>query len=266
MFKDSGPDSCPSYLLQESLSLCSISFPQILLHRYYYTSKIMKVILTGSTGFIGLEVLSQYLRIPSITSIVVLSRRELPKETSSNPKLQTIVMRDFNSYPKPIMRQLAGADACIWCMETTAGNIELEVDYPLAFANAFSKTLPKTNKKVRYIHPSGGKTERDQSVSLWFKSDMSKMKGEAELNMLSFSNQKAIEGLWSTLIVKSGFELRSPRDIIDWLAGDQYTIRVNELAAFMIDAAINGWEEGEDTVSSVKAMILKGREALSTSS
>jgi hypothetical protein len=47
-------------------------------------------------------------------------------------------------------------------MGTTAGNKTLEIDYPLAFGNAFSKTLPAQEKKFRYVHLSGAATERDQ--------------------------------------------------------------------------------------------------------
>jgi hypothetical protein len=61
-------------------------------------------------------------------------------------------------------------------MGTTAGIKELEIDFPLAFGNAFSKTLIESRKKIRYIHLSGAATERDQTQALWFKDSMRKMK------------------------------------------------------------------------------------------
>jgi hypothetical protein len=61
-------------------------------------------------------------------------------------------------------------------MGTTAGDKTLEIDYPLAFGNEFSKTLTETNKPFRYIHLSGAATERDQEKVLWFKAEMRKMK------------------------------------------------------------------------------------------
>jgi nucleoside-diphosphate-sugar epimerase len=73
----------------------------------------MKIILTGCTGFIGSEVLSQCIRNPSVTSIIALSRRSLP-ETANDPKLKTIIMEDFNFYPDSVLEDLSGADACIW--------------------------------------------------------------------------------------------------------------------------------------------------------
>ena len=74
----------------------------------------MKFILTGCTGFIGSEVLSQCLRNPAITSVVALSRRKLPDAVGSDPKPQTVVMKDFKDYPDSVMNQISGADACIW--------------------------------------------------------------------------------------------------------------------------------------------------------
>jgi uncharacterized protein YbjT (DUF2867 family) len=74
----------------------------------------MKIILAGSTGGIGSEVLQQCLQHPSITSIVALSRRPLPAPIASNPKLNVIIMEDFTSYSDSVLRQLDGAQACVW--------------------------------------------------------------------------------------------------------------------------------------------------------
>ncbi|PMD48414.1 hypothetical protein L207DRAFT_627146 [Hyaloscypha variabilis F] len=224
----------------------------------------MKFILTGCTGFIGSEVLSQCLRNPTITSVVALSRRKLPDSVANDPKLKLVIMKDFNLYSESALKEISGADACIWCMGTTAGDKVLEVDYPLAFGNAFSPT-PK--KKFRYIYLSGATTERDQEKPLWFKADMRKMKGQAEQNMLDFVTTEGTKGLWETLIVKSGFviskDIRSPRDIMGWMMGMKACIRVDELAATMIDAALNGWRE--NTLKDVQAMGIRGREILGRS-
>ncbi len=69
----------------------------------------MKVILLGSTGFIGKEVLNSCLTNPAITSIIALSRRDLPV----NFKLTVVIVEDFNQYPGSVLEQLKGVDACI---------------------------------------------------------------------------------------------------------------------------------------------------------
>lgn len=42
---------------------------------------------------------------------------------------------------------------------------EVEIDYPLAFANAFAPTI---EKPFRFIHCSGALIEKDQTKPLWF--------------------------------------------------------------------------------------------------
>lgn len=78
----------------------------------HYQSK-MKVILLGSTGFIGREVFHQCLKDPAITSLIALSRRDLP-EAAVNPKLTVVIIDDFKNYPGSVLEQLKDADACIW--------------------------------------------------------------------------------------------------------------------------------------------------------
>ena len=71
----------------------------------------MKIILTGSTGYIGSGVLKRCIAHPSVTSIVALTRRAIEVE---NPKLHNIVVKDFLKYDNSVIEQLKGAEACIW--------------------------------------------------------------------------------------------------------------------------------------------------------
>lgn len=73
----------------------------------------MKVIITGSTGFIGKSVFAQCLKNPAITALIALSRRDLP-EAETNSKLKVVIMKDFNFYPDDVLELMRGADACIW--------------------------------------------------------------------------------------------------------------------------------------------------------
>jgi nucleoside-diphosphate-sugar epimerase len=73
----------------------------------------MKIILFGSTGFIGKSVLDQCLNNPAITSLVAISRRDL-SEKAANPKLEVAINEDFKVYPDAVLEQMKDADACIW--------------------------------------------------------------------------------------------------------------------------------------------------------
>jgi hypothetical protein len=79
----------------------------------------MKLIISGSTGFVGTEVLRQALSHPVIKEVVSLARREtaVPQNLApgANPaKLKSIICEDLLNYPENVREELKGADACIW--------------------------------------------------------------------------------------------------------------------------------------------------------
>lgn len=71
----------------------------------------MKVIITGATGRIGGAALQSALSNPTITTVVVLSRRDID---ISHAKLQTIIKKEYTQYSTEELAQLEGAEACIW--------------------------------------------------------------------------------------------------------------------------------------------------------
>lgn len=84
--------------------------------------------------------------------------------------------------------------------------------------------------------------------------------GQTETTMLSFPTNEETKGLWETLIVKPGYVLRAGTSklLVDWVMGTKYTIRVDELAAVLVDAAMNGRKES--TLDDTHAMVMRGRE------
>lgn len=76
----------------------------------------MKIVIGGSSGFVGTELVRQALTNPAITSIIGLSRREttLPPSTPGADKLKSIVCDDFENYSDEIKKELHNVDACIW--------------------------------------------------------------------------------------------------------------------------------------------------------
>lgn len=76
----------------------------------------MKLVIGGSTGFVGTELVRQALTNPKITSIIGLSRREtvLPPSTPGAEKLKSVVCDNFDDYPDSVKSELHDVDACIW--------------------------------------------------------------------------------------------------------------------------------------------------------
>ena len=157
----------------------------------------MKILFTGATGAIGSGVLEQCLAHPEITSFVAFSRRELPSEVSSNPKLQVVIIKDFADWPQDVLESHGDAAAMVWYVSSTRyGDLRpsnrgrcrmmgaykvdqaVHVDYPLAFQKAFLKVLESHPERPRFrdIHLSGRFVEQDQEKSLWFLSAQRKMK------------------------------------------------------------------------------------------
>ena len=75
---------------------------------------MVKIILTGATGFVGQEVTRYCLSRSDVTSIVVISRRALPEELTGDGKISVIILEDFTSYPPELLKALDGAVACLW--------------------------------------------------------------------------------------------------------------------------------------------------------
>lgn len=83
------------------------------------TTTKMKVVLTGSTGFIGGEVLEQCVQHPSVTSIVALSRRQISGPAAADPKVRVVIVDDYLNYTPATLEAIQGAGACIWFVHET---------------------------------------------------------------------------------------------------------------------------------------------------
>ncbi|KAJ5182790.1 hypothetical protein N7492_000406 [Penicillium capsulatum] len=212
----------------------------------------MKIILTGSTGGIGLEVLRQCLDHPEITSIVVLSRRDVPEAFSTNPKVHVIIMTNFNVYSEEVLQQLMGAKACIWALGgpafrypdyTTAKTVN--VDYVDNAATTFARSLSphlEDGHKFHFIYVSGHSAVRDQAQKLWMFEDSRKIKGLAENKLIAVENNHPER--FASYLFRPGSVI--PPGIPWRIAGAltrpiQDTVGVEALAATMINVAIQGW-------------------------
>ncbi|KAK0247503.1 hypothetical protein LTS09_017381 [Friedmanniomyces endolithicus] len=203
---------------------------------------IMKIILTGSTGFIGSAVLSRCLAHPSVTSIIALSRRPIPV---SHPKLTTVIQSNFLAYPPEILSQLQGAEACIWVLGTPTSGKEVHVDYTLAAATAFVEHIApivreKEGRRFTFVYLSGKICERDQSKALWFLADARRMRGAVETELVEMEAKHA--DVWRTVVARPGGLSKAESTILRWLAPD-WTIGVAELAAALADVVVSGESE-----------------------
>ncbi|KAK4502705.1 hypothetical protein PRZ48_006131 [Zasmidium cellare] len=198
----------------------------------------MKVILSGATGFIGGNVLTRLLSVPSITSIVALSRRPLE---STDPKLKVVIHKDFLKYDDEILNQLKGAEACIWCLGKATSGKEVHMDYTMAAANAFADRLLdglEGGRKMRFVYLSGALAEKDQAKTLWLLGSARKLRGEVENKVLATQTQHP--GHWQSFVARPAY-VTVGEPMLRFVMPGSY-IPVEELAAALVDTAVNGSE------------------------
>ncbi|KAL9034335.1 MAG: hypothetical protein Q9180_005464 [Flavoplaca navasiana] len=202
----------------------------------------MKIILTGPTGHIGSNVLKAALAHPDITSIIAFSRRQLPTAPPDpEKKLRVVVQTDFTKYSDETLKVCAGAQACIWGMGV--GNSEKSrsviVDSTVAAAKAFiDGQLAGEGKKLRFVLLSGMFVEKDQEKKLWFMTEGRRIRGEAELELMKM--QKEHPEAFIAYVARPGVVTATNSLFPALLEPLARFINVDDLAAKMVDTAING--------------------------
>ncbi|KAH7159527.1 hypothetical protein B0J13DRAFT_108922 [Dactylonectria estremocensis] len=229
----------------------------------------MKVLIVGASGMIGGEALIQCLVHPSISSVIAFVRRDLPANVRDHPKLQSVLIKDFAVWPKDVLQAHADAVGMIWAMGSYDGSITADLEYPLAFLEAMAPVLKAQPSRPRFrcVHLSGKFVRQNQEQKLWFMEKPRKMKGLLETKALAFAENHA--AIWETFIVKPGGVV--PKKLLGAgvlgvatgmgaVMGENWSVRNDELGAFMIHLAING--EGEEPVTENGRIVRKGKELL----
>ncbi|KAH8703739.1 hypothetical protein BGW36DRAFT_369904 [Talaromyces proteolyticus] len=210
----------------------------------------MKIILTGSTGYVGKEVLKQCLLHPQLSSIIALSRRELDV---TNPKLRVIIHSDFSHYSPEILAEVSSADACIYCLGTNVPvrpaelNRKINFEFALGTANTFSAAFiankGQEQRTFKFVYLSGALTEKDENKKLWFLNENRKMRGELE-NALIKLGRDTKKGGFEVYLVRPGFVQPEGASVRNWVAGKlANSIMVHHLAASILRVARDGYRE-----------------------
>lgn len=238
----------------------------------------MKIIITGATGRIGGAALQSALSNPSITTVIVLSRREL---STKHSKLQTLIKKDYLHYSPSELAQLEGAEACIWyvyhhhhhggliidlsltlhprALGAPTSSPEIHVQYPLTAQRTFATSLaPHTpsGKPFRFVLLSGGIVVRDQSTRLPPGLSGLKQRGQVEQAFVDFEAQNP--GVWKSFVARPWMVIM-PGSWVGWALPGGFQIAVEVLAAALVGVAVSG--EGEQTLDNA-ALTGAGRAAL----
>ncbi|KAJ0420366.1 hypothetical protein BJY00DRAFT_313037 [Aspergillus carlsbadensis] len=237
----------------------------------------MKIILTGTTGFVGTEVLAQALANPHITSLIVLSRKPLPESITENPKVTVKVIDDFLTYPDSLLEELAGAEGCVWTLGlATSSSLPLyrkvNHEYTLAALEAFSR-IPlapgtPTARPFHFVYCSGAAAVRDphKTKTLWFMGDMRRIRGDTEAALLAYHSNPQATTTSSSFQDGKGAAPATPREMEisivrpamvvarEWTLHSMLfslgpSIRVDRLAGAMVELVLGFYEDGSERKS-----------------
>lgn len=145
----------------------------------------LRVILTGTTGMVGEGVLLECLDSPEVEEVLSVSRRA---SGHTHPKLREILHADFHDL-SPIQDQLAGYDACFFCLGVSSVGMKepeyrrLTYDLTLHFA----RTLLPRNPGLTFCYVSGAGTDGTlKSGQMW-----ARVKGQTENELLQLGLRQA---------------------------------------------------------------------------
>jgi hypothetical protein len=126
----------------------------------------IKTIITGSTGMVGEGVLIECLNHSDVEEILVLNRKP---GGMSHPKLREIIHGDLFDLA-PIERQLAGFDACFFCLGVSSVGMSSEeyrhITHDLTLNMA--RLLVRLNPEMTFCYVTGAGTDSsEQGRIVW---------------------------------------------------------------------------------------------------
>ncbi|KAI8714098.1 hypothetical protein NCS52_01129100 [Fusarium sp. LHS14.1] len=227
----------------------------------------MKVLIVGASGMIGGEALLQCLANPQITTVVAFVRRELPSDLSNNPKLKSVIVKDFSKWPGDLLLAHADAVGMIWAMGSYGGDVQADLEYPFAFQEAMVRVLKPTGRQFNYVQLSGKFVWQDQDTQLWWGSGPRKIKGKLETMTLELAESHP--DVWKAFVLKPGGVVPKTwfgsgfLGIVTSLGavmGENWSVHIEELGAFMMYLALDG--QGEEPLLLNDRIVRRGRELL----
>jgi uncharacterized protein YbjT (DUF2867 family) len=138
----------------------------------------VRVILFGATGMIGQGALRECLLDPAVTEVLAVGRAATGE---SHEKLRELVRADLFDL-SPVADQLAGYDACFFCLGVSAAGMS-EADYrriTLDLTLSVARTLVERTPGMTFLYVSGAGTDgTERRGAMW-----ARVKGETENALL----------------------------------------------------------------------------------
>jgi len=138
----------------------------------------MKVLIFGATGMVGQGALRECLLAPDVELTQTVGRTAI---TVPHPRLREILHTDLWQY-EPIKADLAGFDACFFCLGVASRGLH-EAEYKRlthGIAIAAADILCRLNPKMIFIYVSGAGTDSSEKGKIMW----ARVKGQTENDIL----------------------------------------------------------------------------------
>lgn len=210
---------------------------------------IMKnVIITGSSGMIGMGVLLECLDHDSVNEVLIIGRNP---SGMKHPKLKELIQNDFTDF-SGVGNQLSGYDGCFFCLGISAAGLKEEEynrithDYTLALA----RTLADINPEMTFIYVSGeGTDSTEKGRMMW-----ARVKGKTENELLKVGFKQAFMFRPGVIIPLRGIKSRTKGyqfmyDYFLWLfkcikvIAPNAVVNTTQIGLAMINAMLRGYDK-----------------------
>jgi uncharacterized protein YbjT (DUF2867 family) len=206
----------------------------------------MKVILFGATGMVGQGVLRECLRDPSVARVLSIGRSAAgPRDE----KLTEIMRDNFLDY-SDIEPELAGFDACFFCLGVSSVGMDAEqyrhLTYDITLAAATA--LARLNPQMTFVYVTGAGTDSTENGRVMW----ARVKGKTENDLLKLPFRAAymfrpgaiqpLHGVRSkTAWVQAIYVATAP--LLSWLSriAPQYVTTTEQMGRAMISVAHHGY-------------------------
>ncbi|HEY4108145.1 epimerase [Puia sp.] len=120
----------------------------------------IKAIITGATGMVGEGVLLECLDHPDVEQVLVINRKPGGR---SHPKLREVIHADF-FHLEPIESQLAGYNACFFCLGISSVGISKEEYRRITFDLTLhaGEIMARQNPAMTFCYVSGASTDSSE--------------------------------------------------------------------------------------------------------
>jgi uncharacterized protein YbjT (DUF2867 family) len=132
------------------------------------------VLLFGASGMVGQGVLRECLRDPEVKRVLSIGRSAIG---ATHDKLREIVHANLFDL-SPIEGELAGYDACFFCLGTSSAGLDESAYHRVTFDLTLhvAETLARLNPNMVFVYVSGAGTDStEQGRSMW-----ARVKGKTE--------------------------------------------------------------------------------------